>query len=95
MVKDDFLAQAAILLLELKIVHGPATSVLRQIDEELVIVYRRRCFFHDDLGPLAVELEDDVLVLLLKFQLLIPFQTFWVYGYAGRLVRKSNYIGIY
>jgi hypothetical protein len=26
---------------------------------------------------------------------LIPFQTFWVYGYAGRLVRKSNYIGIY
>ena len=94
MVKDDLLAQPALLVLELKIVHGPATFVLWQICEELIIVARGRFFIRDDLRLLVVEPEDDVLGLLPKFQCLIRSQTIWVYGYAGRLVCKSNYIGI-
>lgn len=93
--KDDLLAQAALLIRELKIVHGPATFGLWQISEEVIIFTRRRDFMHDDLRLLLVEHENDVLGLLLKLQLLIRSQTFWVYGYAGRLVCKSNYIGIY
>jgi hypothetical protein len=84
--KDDLLSQAAIIFLELEIVHGPATFGLRQICEEIIIVVRRRLFVHDDLGLLVVELEDDVLGRLLEFQRLIINQTLWVYGYAGRLV---------
>lgn len=84
--KDDLVSLAAILFLELKIVHGPATFLLRQICEELVIIARRRLFVHDDLGLLVVEPEDDVLGRLFKFQRLIINQTLWVYGYAGRLV---------
>jgi hypothetical protein len=93
--KYNLVALAAPLLLELKIVHCPATFGLRQIIEELIIVARRRVFNRDDLRLLVVDLEDDVLGLLLKFQLLKHIQTFWVYGYAGRLVYKSNFIGIY
>jgi hypothetical protein len=81
--KDDLLAQAALIVLELKIVHGPSTLGLRQIFEEFVIVALRRVFFHDDLRLLLVELEDDVLVRLLKLQRLKRSQTLWVYGYAG------------
>jgi hypothetical protein len=69
--KDDLLAQAALLILELKIVHGPATFGLRQIIEEFFIFDRRRFFYRDDLRLVLVEHEDDVLVLLLEFQLLI------------------------
>ena len=93
--KDDFLAQAALIILELKIVHCPATFGLRQIFEEFIIVARQRFFFRDDLRLLFVEPEDDVLGLLPKFQRFIRCQTIWVCGYAGRLVSKGNYMGIY
>ena len=62
--KDDLLAQVALLILKLKIVHGPATFGLGQILEEFLIVARRRFFMHDNLRLLVVELEDDVLGLL-------------------------------
>ena len=91
----DLLAQAALLILELKIVHGPATFGVRQIFKEFLIVARRRFFKHDNLRLLVVELEDDVLELLPKFQCLVRSQTIWVYGYTGRLVCKSNYIEIH
>lgn len=93
--KDDLLAQAALIILELKIVHCPATFGLRQIFEEFIIVARQRFFYRDDLRLLVVEPEDDVLGLLPKFQRFIRSQTIWVCGYAGRLVCESNYIGIY
>jgi hypothetical protein len=50
---------------------------------------------HDNIRLLVVELEDDVLGLLPKFQRLVRSQTIWVYGYAGRLECESNYIGIH
>jgi hypothetical protein len=86
--KYDLLAQAALIILELKIVHCPATFVLRQIFEEFIIVARQRFFYRDDLRLLLVEPEDDVLGLLPKFQRFIRSQTIWVCGYAGRLVCK-------
>lgn len=91
MEKDDLIAQASLLVLELKIVHGPATFGLRQIGEEIVIVTRLGRFCDNDLRLAFVEMEGDVLVLLSKFQLLKPLHTIWVYGYTGRLVCKSNY----
>lgn len=93
MEKDDLIAQASLLVLELKIVHGPATFGLRQIGEEIVIDTRLGRFCDNDLRLVLAEMEGDVLVLLLKFQVLKPIQTIWVYGYTGtgRLVCKSNY----
>jgi hypothetical protein len=73
--KDDLLAQATLIIRELKIVHRPATFGLRQICEEYIIVARRRFFFRDDLRLMVIELEDDVLVLLPKFQRLKLLQT--------------------
>ena len=93
--KDDLLAQAALIILELKIVHCPATFGLRQILEEFIIVGRRRFFFRDDLRLIVVEPEDNVLGFFPKFQRFIRCHTIWVCGYAGRLVCRSNYIGIY
>ena len=93
--KDDLLAQAALIILELKIVHSPATFGLRQIFEEFIIVAGLRFFYWDNLRLHVVEPEDDILGPLPKFQRFIRSQTIWVCGYAGRLVRKSNYIGIF
>ena len=93
--KDDFLAQAALIILELEIVYGPTTFALGQICKEIFIFARRRFFIRNYLRPAIVELEDDILGLLPEFQRLICSQTIWVWGYAGRLVCKSNYIWIY
>lgn len=83
--KDDLVAQATLLLLKLKVVHGPATLVLGQIGEEILVVLRRRLFVLDDLRLGVVESEDDVLVLLPELELLEHLQALLVYGYAGRL----------
>ena len=85
MVKDDLVALAAILFLKLKVVHTPAALVFRQICDKIIVIRRRRCFFHDNLRLLLVEYEDDVLVLLPELQVLEHSQTVCVCGYAGRL----------
>ncbi len=92
--KDDLVASAALLSLELKIEHGPAALVFRQVCKKIVVLARRLLFNWHDFRLLIIETEDDVLVLLLEFQVLIHCQTIWVYTYAGRLVLK-HYIGIY
>lgn len=86
MVKDDLVALATVLLLKLKVVHGPATLVLGQIREENVVVRGGLRLELDDLRLVLAESEDDVLVLLPQFQLLVQGQAIWVHGYAGRLM---------
>ena len=73
-VKDDLVAPATLLLFKLKVVHGPTTLVLGQIGEEILVLLGRRRLQHDDLRPVLAEPEDDVLVLLLQFQLLEHLQ---------------------
>ena len=85
-VKDDLVALAPVLLLELKVVYGPATLVLWQIREEIVVVRGGPCLVADDLRLVIAESEDDVLVLLPQFQLLVRGQAIWVHGDAGRLM---------
>lgn len=85
--KDDLVAQATLLISKLKVEHGPATLVLGQfLDEILVICGGRRRLELDDLRIVRTESEDDVLVLLLQFQLLVQGQAILVHGYAGRLM---------
>ena len=86
MVKDDLVALATLLLLKLKVVHGPATLVLRQIREENVVVRGGLFLERDDLRLVRTESKDDVLVLLLQFQLLVQGQAIWIHAYAGRLM---------
>jgi hypothetical protein len=75
--KDDLVASAALLFLELKIVHGPAALVFRQVCKKLLVRARRLLLFDwHDFRLLLIETEDDVLVLLLEFQVLIHCQTF-------------------
>ena len=75
LVKDDFIALAAIIILKLEIVYRPTTFLLRQICAEITIFARRRCFLHDYLIMVLVELKDDILVTLLFFQIFKLFCT--------------------
>ena len=96
LVKDDFIVLAALIILKLEIVYGHTTFSLRQICAEITIFARRRCFLHDYLRMVLVELEDDILVHLLDFQIFKFCYTIHVYARAEqRLVCISNYIGIY
>jgi len=70
MIKDDLVAQSALLLLELQVVHGPTTLGFGQIAEEFIVVFRCRLLVLDYLRLVVADSEDDVLPLLLEFQLL-------------------------
>jgi hypothetical protein len=74
--KDELVAQATLLFLKLKVVHGPAALVFRQICEKILVVLGRRLLLWDNLRLVLVEIEDDVLGLLLEFQCLEHLLTF-------------------
>lgn len=88
-VKDDLVASAAVLPLELKVVHGPTTRRLGQIGEEFVVIAGGRLFLHDDLRLVVVDPEGDVLVFLAELQVLEHGQAFRVDANAGRLGKVS------
>jgi hypothetical protein len=81
-VKGDLVAFVTLVILKLKVVHGPAALALRQIGEEVVVISVRRRFRDGDLCLILVERENDVLGFLFEFQLLECLQAFLVHGYA-------------
>ena len=83
--KKELVAQVALFIRELEVVHGPAALGFRQIGDKIIVIGRRHCLFHDNLRLILVQFEDDILGLLSEFQCLEHLQTFRVYAYAGRL----------
>jgi hypothetical protein len=89
--KDELIAQVALVIVKLKVVHGPAALAFWQVCEKFIVILRQRVFLRDNLRLVPADFEDDVLGLLLEFQCLEHVHTFWVCGYTGRL--GKHYIG--
>ena len=71
-VERDFGPLPAVVLLEVKVVHGPPALSLGQVRDEFIVGGTRvRLLLDDDLREVFAEREDDVLGLLAQLQLLV------------------------
>lgn len=90
-VERDLAPLPAVLLLVVKVVHGPPALRLGEVREEVVVRARGRALLlDDDLRDRLVEREDDVLALLPELQLLERVETLGADADAGGLRRARQ-----
>ena len=84
--ESDLAPLPAIVLLKVKVVHGPSAFRLGEVADEIVVRGAERALLlDDDLGVVLGEREDDVLALLPELELLVRLETLWVDADTGGL----------
>lgn len=87
--EDQLVPLAAILLLEVKIVHGPSALVLRDVRNEVVVIRGGGSLQNHNLGQVRAETVDDVFVFPSELDLGEGCQTLIVETDSGGLRRNS------